>query len=681
MPKVNRAMNPTDKNTSTEEADLVPIVVAIYARYSSDMQNAESANDQIARIKYYANKELLRLIKYPSSRFRIVFDENWIIKDEAESGKIASRSGYERILQGIRENKFQALIVDDLSRLTRSLGDQIHLYDILQYRGTELYSLCEGISSESPNAKTFFQIKGMVNELGNDLNALRTRRGKETRALKGFSTGDCPYGYDSTPTQTQCRGGRDVPSHYQISINPEQARVIEMIDNWFLSGWGRAAISRELNRRGIPSSKRGWRRTGEKYNWSTSGILYILKNARYSGYWDWGKTKMVTNPETKKKVRIQIPENEWIQHFEGKEVREDLIIRPMERWKRILNKFAQNKSNFSGKKEDQATIKPKPGTRASHLLTGILKCSCCKGPMILVASKYYGCFNYYRKAKCQNKRVLSRRKIESRVATTLRDTLLDEKSIDQTVSELNERIQKRLRVAPEEVERLRTKKDDLGQEIQNLMDFIVLHGNTSQYVKDSLEAKETEMVAVESRIKFLASARVDQFLMTPFSLRAKFENLFELFKVDPVLANIALRNLIPNGLQCTPTEGVSDLNTKCLNQNNSRWLVMGELAVRPDMTPPTEAQGFCSEGPFPVAKNPLVGAKNQALGGVNTDAKSDSNPKPPSASHRLPYAWLPNLSDGGEQGIRTLETREDPPVFKTGAFNHSASSPLTNLFI
>ena len=36
---------------------------------------------------------------------------------------------------------------------------------------------------------------------------------------------------------------------------------------------------------------------------------------------------------------------------------------------------------------------------------------------------------------------------------------------------------------------------------------------------------------------------------------------------------------------------------------------------------------------------------------------------------------------GGERGIRTPETREGLPVFKTGAFNRSASSPPTKLFV
>jgi DNA invertase Pin-like site-specific DNA recombinase len=62
------------------------------------------------------------------------------------------------------------------------------LYNLLRFKGVELYSVCEGISFESQNAKTFFQIKGMVNELANELNALRTKRGQEARVLKGYSS-------------------------------------------------------------------------------------------------------------------------------------------------------------------------------------------------------------------------------------------------------------------------------------------------------------------------------------------------------------------------------------------------------------------------------------------------------------------------------------------------------------
>ena len=42
---------------------------------------------------------------------------------------------------------------------------------------------------------------------------------------------------------------------------------------------------------------------------------------------------------------------------------------------------------------------------------------------------------------------------------------------------------------------------------------------------------------------------------------------------------------------------------------------------------------------------------------------------------KLDRACAPLFVDGGEGGIRTLEGRESLPVFKTGAFNRSATSP------
>ena len=40
-----------------------------------------------------------------------------------------------------------------------------------------------------------------------------------------------------------------------------------------------------------------------------------------------------------------------------------------------------------------------------------------------------------------------------------------------------------------------------------------------------------------------------------------------------------------------------------------------------------------------------------------------------------PYNFK-SLANGGEGGIRTPETREGLPVFKTGAINRSATSPV-----
>ena len=119
--------------TTRLEKQNATVKAAIYARFSSDMQSPQSANDQIFRIKHYVHRGNVPLIKYPLSNYKIEILDKWIVKDEAETGRVATRDGYQRILEGIRNKSFQVLFVDDLSRLTRSLGNQITLYEMLKF--------------------------------------------------------------------------------------------------------------------------------------------------------------------------------------------------------------------------------------------------------------------------------------------------------------------------------------------------------------------------------------------------------------------------------------------------------------------------------------------------------------------------------------------------------------------
>ena len=50
------------------------------------------------------------------------------------------------------------------------------------------------------------------------------------------------------------------------------------------------------------------------------------------------------------------------------------------------------------------------------------------------------------------------------------------------------------------------------------------------------------------------------------------------------------------------------------------------------------------------------------------------NENNPTSQNRIIYFIELQIS-GGEGGIRTLDTVSRMPVFKTGAFNHSATSP------
>ncbi|MBY0314580.1 MAG: recombinase family protein [Bdellovibrionales bacterium] len=567
-----------------EQTSAKPTVyAAIYARYSSDNQNRESANDQINRLLYYLDRGQIPLIKFSTAKYNIVIPPHLIFKDEAKTGRTASREGYEQFWSSLRSKEAQIGLVDDLSRIIRELGEQTDKYRLLKVLGTELYSLCDNVSSEGPNSKVFFQIKGLVNELSNDIHAQRTRRGQEARVLKGYSSGDICYGYYSEATQIQKIGAQEVKSHFKIHINPDEAKIVNLIFDFKLKGLGLSAIAKELNKRQIPSTTRGQKITGREVNWSPSAIRKILTREKYIGIWAWGKSTRLLHPETKKFIKQDQPKDRWLAHLEGEEIREDLAIVPIEKWKNVQHLFAETTAKFKDSREKMEVVRDSKqvGSKSGTLLAGVLMCGECGSQMLQVTGQkggFYGCYMNHRKDKsrCNNNRLLSRKKAEAKIAELLKDVFLQPAYLESATKRANEIVRSRLRAAPEEIKVLELKRRDAEREIQNLIKFVSVHGDSSTTIKENLTTKERELTFLTERVRALKSANVDRLLLTPFALKAKFQNLLEYFQADPVIANAYLKQLFPNGLKCSANTATEKKNH---NQRNSFWSITGVMLV------------------------------------------------------------------------------------------------------
>lgn len=559
------------------------IYASIYARYSSINQNQESANDQIQRILYYLDRDQIPLIKFSTAQYNIVVPPHLIFRDEAKTGRTASRDGYEQFWSSLRNKEAQIGLVDDLSRIIRELGEQTDKYRLLKVLGTELYSLCDNISSEAANSKIFFQIKGLVNELSNDIHAQRTRRGQEARVLKGYSTGDICYGYYSEATQIQKIGSMDVKSHFKIFINVEEAKVINLIFDLKIKGLGLSAIAKELNKRKIPSTSRGQKITGREVNWSASIIRKILTREKYIGIWTWGKTSKLLHPESKKFIKRDQPKDRWLSHLEGEDIREDLAVVPIEKWKKVQEMIAETTAKFKNSRDKMEGMREakKVGSKGQTLLAGVLVCGECDSPMLQISGQkggFYGCHMNHRKdeTRCSNNRLLSRKKAEAKVTELLKSVLFQPSYLETVTKRSNEIIKERLRVAPEEIKALELKKRDAEREVQNLIKFVSIHGDASTTIKDSLTSREQELTFLSDRIKTLKKTNVDRLLLTPYALKAKFEKLAEYFEKDPVISSAYLKQLFPAGLKCVPSRMTEKKNH---NQKNSFWSIEGTMLV------------------------------------------------------------------------------------------------------
>jgi len=83
---------------------------AIYARFSTDLQNERSIEDQVALCRNYAAREGMNVTE--------------VYEDRARSGgSILGRDGLLRLMDRARDRSFEVIVVEALDRLSRDTED------------------------------------------------------------------------------------------------------------------------------------------------------------------------------------------------------------------------------------------------------------------------------------------------------------------------------------------------------------------------------------------------------------------------------------------------------------------------------------------------------------------------------------------------------------------------------
>jgi DNA invertase Pin-like site-specific DNA recombinase len=150
--------------------------VAVYARYSTDRQDSRSIDDQIRRCRAYSDARGFQVVDTYS--------------DAAVSGSHMEREHLQRLLADAGRRRFDCVLVDDLSRLSRDLGATWRIvFEDLAVRGVRVVDCTTGMASDSAGARLTFGALALVNDTFLQLVRAETHRGLEGRALAGFATG------------------------------------------------------------------------------------------------------------------------------------------------------------------------------------------------------------------------------------------------------------------------------------------------------------------------------------------------------------------------------------------------------------------------------------------------------------------------------------------------------------
>ena len=269
--------------------------IAIYARYSTEKQDARSIDDQERRCRATAAEKGLVAIE--------------VYSDQAISGGHLRRDGLQRMLADAKARKFKAVIVDDLYRLSRDRVDSgVLLRDLKDLRVT-VFDVETGLSSNDEAADMVFGVKALMRRrVHQEAISRQTHRGLEGRALAGFNPGGKAYGYTSVEEPNPTDPTR--PRRLTI-IDPQEAAVVRRIFAETVAGKSPRDVAYALNADGIPAPHDGGKGHKGARGWGHTTIRSMLINRRYVGEAVWNQYKWTKTARGTRQRDLR-PEKDWI---------------------------------------------------------------------------------------------------------------------------------------------------------------------------------------------------------------------------------------------------------------------------------------------------------------------------------------------------------------------------------
>jgi DNA invertase Pin-like site-specific DNA recombinase len=355
------------------------IRAGIYARYSSDRQNALSIGDQLQVCLRHAESKGWTVVGTYS--------------DAAVSGgAMANRPGLLAALDAADRGEFDLLLTEDEDRIARNLEHLAHVANRLRRAKCYLSTL-----STDRVETMHVAFKGLIAEdFLRNLSA-KTKRGVRANAERGLATGSHLYGYATQP------GGK-------TEIVEAEAQVIRQIFAEYAGGKTAREIAGHFNVAGV-AGPRGGAWNASSINGSRQRGNGILYTEQYVGVKVWNRMDVVKDPFTGKRTPKMRPESEW-----KRTPVPELRIVDQDVWAAVRARKA----------EEWANRPCELVRKRSGIFWGLLKCGVCgssytvynKGRLICAGHRERG------DAVCTNSRTIKRDEIEARVLVGLQTRLL-----------------------------------------------------------------------------------------------------------------------------------------------------------------------------------------------------------------------------------------------------------------
>lgn len=269
-----------------------------YARVSTMSQHNER---QVNKIKAICKDKGYNLIK---------------IYEEKVSGLEEVRDQLTKLLNHLKKEQIDIVVIDELSRLGRT-EEVIHTIETIHSYNTSFYSNKEQIITDVSNptgiqsANLLIGIISSINKFELTTYSYRTKEGRNKAVLNGGALGSQNICYGYTKDKQK-----------KLVVNPDEAIVIKKIFDLYMEGYGTTKIAKYLNDNNIPtrtfkiiSEKKNKKDYKFRLSWVDGTIYSMLKNSIYKGVRVYNgdayesEAYKIIDPEIWDEVQIRLKKN------------------------------------------------------------------------------------------------------------------------------------------------------------------------------------------------------------------------------------------------------------------------------------------------------------------------------------------------------------------------------------
>lgn len=226
--------------------------------------------------------------------------------DDGWSGSGMDRPGMNRLLDAVKKNQVQCIIVKDLSRFSRDyieLGT--YMNQIFPFMGVRLIAVADHYDSRQHRGSAIgldTAFKTLLNDLYSKDLSVKVKASLGNKYADGeYAFGQVPFGYEKSREKKN-----------EIVVNEKESAVVRKIFALACQGKSSTEIARLLHDGAVPTARqmRGVKTPegSTAGTWSCSGVRNILKNRFYLGEMSYGKTVRQHAGSRKKK---RTAEKDW----------------------------------------------------------------------------------------------------------------------------------------------------------------------------------------------------------------------------------------------------------------------------------------------------------------------------------------------------------------------------------